>query len=230
MCQFERGARSWPRELAKRCWLVAYTSCKSFLLSLTLCCMQDSVFSFGSYKYLDWHCCNCTSPCVCKPTFPSYQLANWLYEGAAGVSLVQLPGASATLILENVILRGSPGIADYLYKPNRNGGQGAALNVSFGWLWLEEGLSTTMEHAVRVAYIECRWSFAHPVYRSTAQLHWQLLRQEELPHIHSLHITVTNVLLPCVLCRSTSSASFSRTSPTPLATWGMMKERCARHR
>jgi hypothetical protein len=44
--------------------------------------------------------------------------------------MVQLPGASATLILENVVLRGSPGIADWLPSGQRNGGQGSALAVS----------------------------------------------------------------------------------------------------
>jgi hypothetical protein len=43
---------------------------------------------------------------------------------------VQLPGASATLILENVVLRGSPGVADWLPSGQRNGGQGSALAVS----------------------------------------------------------------------------------------------------
>lgn len=91
-------------------------------------CLQDSLFSFGSYMSYTSMCCNCTT-CLCQPTWPNYMLAQWLAGGAAAVSLVQLPGASATLILENVLLRGSPGHADWLPSGKRNGGQGSALAV-----------------------------------------------------------------------------------------------------
>jgi hypothetical protein len=65
----------------------------------------------------------------CPAPYKSYLLSQWSYKGHEGTSLVQLPGASATLILENVVLSGSPGHADWLTTGVRNGGQGSALAV-----------------------------------------------------------------------------------------------------
>lgn len=98
-------------------------------LAAPCCCVQDSLFHFNTRAQYIPACCNCSS-CPCPAKYPAFLLADWLSEGAAGVSLLQLPGASATLILENVVLRGSPGVADWLPSGQRNGGQGSALAVS----------------------------------------------------------------------------------------------------
>lgn len=98
---------------------------------------------------------------LCKPTALSQThdqttpLHCRSFRGHTGTSLVQLPGASATMILENVRLLGSPNVASWMPpRPNytdpsgtwvpgsggavypgqgqggRNGGQGAALAIS----------------------------------------------------------------------------------------------------
>ena len=50
-----------------------------------------------------------------------YKLANWMRQSVAGTSLISLPGASATLILENVALRGFVVLSDWLQRYDHDG-------------------------------------------------------------------------------------------------------------
>ena len=73
-------------------------------------------------------CCDPATGACNNTMWPQHQLAMWTSNNA--VSLLSLPGASATLIIENVVLRGSPGSSDWLNSGRKNGGQGAALNIN----------------------------------------------------------------------------------------------------
>lgn len=126
---------------------------------LLLLLLQDSTFSYNTRPSINPACCGCTS-CVCPPPAPAILLSYWSFAGHTGTSLVQLPGASATMILENVQLLGSVSVSDWLppaanymdgshtWVPGnggakypgpgqgvRNGGAGAALAISElpGW-------------------------------------------------------------------------------------------------
>jgi len=116
--------------------------------------IKDSTFQYNTRPVLPPACCNCAS-CICPPPAPQIILSYWSYAGHTGTSLLQLPGASATMILENVRLLGSVNVAEWLppspnyYDPSgtwvpgsggakypgpgkgwRNGGSGAALAIN----------------------------------------------------------------------------------------------------
>lgn len=157
----------WHLPTARLPWRMRHKSLNTCTLAqpgvstrlLLLLLLQDSTFSYNTRPSINPACCGCTS-CVCPPPAPAILLSYWSFAGHTGTSLVQLPGASATMILENVQLLGSPSVADWLppaanymddshtWVPGsggakypgpgqgvRNGGAGAALAISEspGW-------------------------------------------------------------------------------------------------
>ena len=81
--------------------------------------IKNSVFQYGSLPSDLARCCK-GNTCL-YPPWPQYKLSLWDSNG--GTSLLSLPGASATQILENVVLRGSPGDSSWLRTGVRAGGQ-----------------------------------------------------------------------------------------------------------